>query len=250
MNFKKDIIISSNEKKLKRFYSSYGKIFTLPEERESYSGFRKIMSFNGRKDLIAKYGFFEEMIISYTYNQEVIAAVNFAVYSTPNFIQKNYKINGTSHIIYIFVNEKYRKHGLGTKLVLDAEKTAEKISKGNVLFFIDVNNPLKMSSRQKIEDKKAGISEKNRILWWGNRGFRKLHFNFILPPLEDKPCRYLMLAAKTNKTKIPSDIIREHLERFFSISVLKGKDAETDFYFKREENELNKNRFILTKILS
>ena len=91
MKFKREVIISPNEKVLKKFYSAYKKIFTLREERESYAGFRMIIGLNSKNELKEKYGFFEEVIINYLFEDKVIAAVNFSVYAMPSFIKKKYK---------------------------------------------------------------------------------------------------------------------------------------------------------------
>ena len=139
---------------------------------------------------------------------------------------------------------------MGNKLLNDAEKTAVKIAKGRVLFFIEENNPKKMSIRLKVNDEKCGISEKQRVLWWENHGFRKLDFKYVQLPLNagKNACTYLMLAVKTKKFKIPSEIIKEHLERYFSISVLKGRDAMKNYYFRKEEMALENNKFFKTKL--
>jgi len=249
MEFRREIIVSPNGRELKKFYSAYKKVFTLREEQESYSGFKRVMGFNKRKDLKEKYGFFEEVIINYLLKGEVIAAVNFSVYSMPSFIKKRYGIDATSHIIYIFVDKKYREHGLGSRLLLDAEKTARKIMKGKTMFFIDENNPRKMSIKERKESYRCGTSEKKRILWWENHGFKELDFNYIQLPLglKEKACKYLMLAVRTRKNNIPSEIVKEHLERYFSLSVLKGQEAENNVYFKKEKRELEK-KFVKTRL--
>lgn len=239
------VISSPSDKKLKNFYKIYSSIFTLPEEKETFKGFKQVLKLNQSKSLIKKYGFFKEQIIYFEENEKIVAAIDFAIYSMPSNIRKKFNVNATCHIIYLFVDKEYRKHGLGKKLLALAEKeSARLIGSKRIYFFIDEKSPFKMSKREREEDEKSsGIKEKERIFWWKEHGFKKLEFRYLQPALNKnkKPDTELNLNIKTNKNKISSEVILEHLYKFFSISILKGKDAEKNKYFSKQKPELTKD---------
>lgn len=246
---KRGIISSSSDKQLKNFYKIYSSIFTLPEEKETFNGFKQVLKFNGNKKLREKYGFFKEQIIYFEENEKIVAAIDFAVYSMPENIRKKFSVDATCHIIYLFVDKEYREHGLGKKLLVLAEKESVRlIGSKRIYFFIDEKSPSKMSKREREEDEKSsGIKENQRIFWWKEHGFKKLEFRYLQPALNKnkKPDLELTLNIKTNKNKISSAVILEHLHKFFSISILKGKDAEKNKYFSKQKEELRKD-FIKT----
>lgn len=243
-SMKVGVISSSKDKKLKDFYQNYSKIFTLSEEAETFRGFKQVLNFNQSKKLQEKYGFFKEQIIYFEEKDKIIAAVDFAVYSMPKNIRKKFNVDATCHIIYIFVDKEYRKHGLGKKLLSLAEKECIRlIGSKRIYFFIDEKSPSKMSKKEREEDEKSsGIKEKERIFWWKEHGFKKLDFLYLQPALNKnkKPDVELTLNIKTNKKKISSEVILQHLYKFFSISILKGKDSEKNKYFSKQKEELRK----------
>jgi hypothetical protein len=238
------IIYSQNDNQLKNFYKLYSSIFTLPEEKETLRGFEQVLKLNKSKNLIKKYGFFKEQIIYLKDGDRIIAAIDFAVYSMNKDIAKNFKTDATCHIIYLFVDKEYRMHGLGKRLLILAKKEAMKlISSNRIYFFIDEKVPSKMSKREREEDEEdSGIKERKRIFWWKEHGFKKLSFEYIQPPLNKnkKADTELSLNIKTKKKSIPSEIIIEHLYKFFSISVLKGKAVDKNKYFLEQREKLNK----------
>ena len=176
---KRGIISSPSDKQLKNFYKTYSSIFTLPEEKETFKGFKQVLKFNENKKLREKYGFFKEQIIYFEENEKIVAAIDFAVYSMSQTIRKKFDVDATCHIVYIFVDKEYRKHSLGKKLLALAEKESAKIvGSKRIYFFIDEKSPSKMSKREREEDEaSSGIKEKERIFWWKEQGFKSWNYH-------------------------------------------------------------------------
>lgn len=241
------IISSPKDKKLKNFYKIYSSIFTLPEDKTTFKGFQQVLILNGNKKLRKKYGFFKEQIIYLEEDKKIIAAINFAVYSISENLKKRFHVNATCHINYIFVDKKYRKKGLGKKLLNLVEKEAKKLIKNNkIYYFIEINNPSKMCKKEIVLDEKnSGINGNKRIHWWREQGFKRLVFNYLPPPLNKhkKPNTELNLNIKTNTHKISSEVISEHLYKFFNLSIFEGNYVDDKNYFLKQKEELT-NQFI------
>lgn len=249
------IISKPNDPMLNETFSLYNKIFTLKNEKESLTGFKKVLQDFNNKRYFERYGPWKELWISIKdpSNNKVIGAINFSLYFMPEPIIEKHHISATSHILYIFIDPEYRKKGLGEELLNLMEKYCKREMKGNkIVYFYDQNNPRLMSKKEyKHDTYNSGIDQNERIKWWRDRGFRFIDMEFILPPLgkNKKDCKILSLGIKNiNKAYFPSEIVLEHLKRFFEISVLKGKDLSKIKDFIKQQDFLIKNKKV--KILS
>ncbi|HSO86600.1 MAG TPA: GNAT family N-acetyltransferase [Draconibacterium sp.] len=255
------LIERSGDPNFQTFYNVYDKIFTIEEEKESYSGFEEVLDFNFDQSLQKKFGPFKEVLLYCTTpdDEDVIGGINFATYYYPNLFDKSF---GTSHIFYLFVKPEYRSFNLGTELIQKAENFSksllfEWINKNNhhvdfpeieLIVFCEQNYPEKMTLLQYWKDNMNSLTDQcDRLKWWNKRGFRRLNMNYVQPALniENEPCLYLSLNAKTGLQGIPSFIVLEHIKRIFSISVLKGRDIEDDINYKKIENYLKSQSTIV-----
>jgi GNAT superfamily N-acetyltransferase len=245
------VISRKGDERLKKVYSLYLKLFTLTEERESYEGFESVLELMDKEFLFDTYGKWEEgwIVLEDPDSGIVIGALNFDNFSTPGHILSNYSISGTCHIIYLFVHPSFRKLGVG-KILLDLlYSRAEGFSQSkNVIYFCEQNNPELMDKSSYSKDKIGSeIDPKERLKWWENRGYHVLDFRYVQPSLEKgkKPCKWLTLNVRSeDRSCIPSEIIIEHLKRFFEISIFKGKDATNDETFAMQIEELMKKKEI------
>ena len=249
-----NILNTPKSKEFKSIYNLYKKIFTLPEEQESYEGFEEVLGFNQDAKLRKKFGFFEE---AWIYAQDpdtekIIGAVNFSTYQMPKSIKRKYNLDGTNHTIYLFVKPEYRKIGLGkrlleiminySKLRLEGKKTLTGTSNKKLYIICEQNAPEMMTLNEYIKDNlNARIDQCDRLIWWHKIGYRRLGFRYLQPALNKSldPCTSLTLNIYIkSKKNIPSIVVLEHLKRFFEISVLKKQDITKDESYKLQYAEL------------
>jgi len=246
-----------------KFYAAYEKIFVNEEEKESYNGFEEVLKFNGDLLLQNKYGPFKEVIIYCTNPEEdeVIGGINFSTYSIPFKFNGNH-IFGTSHIFYLFVDPEYRSLNLGTELIKKARNYSELLisdwsgvkndpmmfEKNQIIVFCEQNYPEKMTVYQYwLDNVNSATDQFDRLGWWNKKGFRRLSFDYIQPSLDpnNRPCTYLSLNANVDfEDSLPSELILEHIRRFFAISVLKGIDLENESSYRNIEKQLKLNPHI------
>jgi len=227
------------------FYDLYVNIFTLPEEQDTPKGFDIAFGLSKDSELLQKFGLFEEVIIMVREpkTNEVVGASVFTLYKMPQNIVQKYGVDGTSHIVYIFTQSRLRRMGVGKMLLgLTEEYVSKSIGSDRILYFCEQNAPRFMSIMQYISDNKnAMIDQCDRLKWWEHRGFRQLGFRYIQPPLEEggEPCTNLTLnVLAPDWSEVPSEIILEHLNRFFEISVLKKGDISKDKHYMQQREYL------------
>jgi len=98
---------------------------------------------------------------------------------------------------FLVVAAKHRRSGLGKLLLQDAEARLERDAArgGELLRFIaaEINDPFRRSVTP------DNVDPFERARWWGKRGFAKLDFPYVQPPLSagQQPVRNLILAVKS-----------------------------------------------------
>lgn len=255
-----DLIDDAGDPNLRRFYALYEKIFTLEDERESYDGFDEVFGFNRDSRLLAKFGFFNEsaICVSDAESGELVAATNFTIYELPAQVRDATGIDGTGHVVYLFVRPDFRMLGVASRLLRVMKRYCQNLLHGKrgadallsppaagrrILHLCEQNAPEQMTLAEYIEDNRhARIDQCERLVWWHNQGYRRLDFRYIQPPLDDTkaPCTNLTLNLEVDAgvDSVPTALVRAHLERFLSISVLKGADATQDRSYTAMIDEL------------
>lgn len=256
-----DLIDGSGSHHLKRFYELYEKIFTLPDERESYEGFDEVFGFNRDERLLSRFGFFDEsaLCVSDGETNELVAAVNFTTYEMPSDVRTATGVDGSSHVVYLFVRPDFRMLGVASRLMRVMKQYSENLLQGRrgmdavtstptlgkkIYRVCEQNAPEKMTLVEYIKDNQhAKIDQCERLIWWLNQGYRRLDFRYVQPPLDatKEPCTSLTLNIEVDPAQksVPSVLVRAHLERFLSISVLKGADATLDASYVAMLTELS-----------
>lgn len=207
-------------------YALYDRVFTLPDEKESVTGFRKAFSFNGNAALQRLYGAFAELWIAARDGSDaVVGGINFDVFHLPE------ADCASLHVVYIFTDPQTRGRGVATELLARAESEARRWLAERGLptiplhLFCEQNAPELMTREAYARDRAdAGIDPCLRLIWWHRRGFRRLRMNYVQPSLGEgaDPCRTLTLNLRSARRSIPSQIVAAHLRRFFYLSVLKN----------------------------
>jgi GNAT superfamily N-acetyltransferase len=225
-------------------YQCYQKCFPLPTEQESKENFLAILEDN--KDA-AKPGREMWVYIKDKRTGEVLGADNFDAFPAAG----GHEINGTCQDIYMFVDEKYRRQGLYSRLVaLREQATAQylqeigRVPDAQICTFAEQINPLMMSPAQYVEDSEAAIDQCVRRSIFERPiktseesdhrepGFRTIQMRYVQPPLEadGEVCDYLDYVVKMpdHRTTIPAEIVRGHLDQFFEKSFPEGTSLGTE----------------------
>lgn len=217
------------------FFTEYEKAFVLPAEREEESGFKDCLALNHghlHDGLEAQFGRFVEIVL--TARTPDTAAMVGGI----NLIAMQYEVLGspivTSNLNYIFTTPEGRGRGYFPRLIDAAAEVVEQLfglPEGGEppLIFVEQNDPFKMSAEDYAADTAhAGIDQFARLLKWAKAGARVLDFDYVQPALSpdqhpDQSLVYTVLNAPSDT--LDAEIVSAHLERFFAISVAKGRPA-------------------------
>jgi len=227
---------------LEAFFSGYDRAFVLANEKEGLDGFKACLALNrppSYAPLRASYGPFREIVFVAS-DPEVDAVIGGA-----NFIA--YPVRGAAgpvlcaNLNYVYSNPARRRHGYLRRLVSAVEdvidelfqrSTSAPLASDRPLIFLEQNDPLQLTPEEYAHDTAhSGIDQIDRIGIWTKLGARILDFPYVQPPLSaeqdaDHTLLYAVLGAPSDQ--IDPRVVRQHLDRFFSISVLKGIDAASE----------------------
>lgn len=219
---------------LERFFAGYDRAFVLPDEREEIEGFRRCLELNAtwRHSLGRTHC---ELVA-------VFSDANGALLGGANFLATALSAHRATPAVaialnYIFVEHTARGRGLLRRfiatvrsLALDAVETV--VGDAPPAIFIEQNDPLRLTAEQcAMDSARSGIDQVDRLAIWAHVGARIVDFPYIQPPLsaDQAPDNGLVYAAVDYLgDNIPAWLLHEHLESFFSISVLKGNPADGD----------------------
>jgi len=187
------LINSPKSPHLKEFYKLYKEFFILPDERESLSGFKKVLALNKDRKLNRKFGDFEEAMICLfdPKSKTLLGAIDFCNYPASSKVRKKQGVIGFVQLVFLFVREDFRKFGIAKRLLTLVEEYYSRnfffgvygkealhkknFAKGNILFFCEQNNPKRMSVRKQLIDSLgAKILQDDRVAWWKNDSGTKL----------------------------------------------------------------------------
>lgn len=228
-----------------RFFDDYDRAFILPNEKETIEGFRDCLALNTGEigiRLSSLYGPHYEVICNVyesASRQTAIGGINLICYP---ILSKGVQSDGIvlcANLNYVFVNPQYRGQGYLRKLINATSDCMDYIFKLQQtphiphLIFVEQNDPFRLTVEEYIQDTEhGGIDQLDRLRIWARLGFRIIDFPYIQPPLseeqgpDDSLLYSILITDCTNS--LSASLMREHLERFFAISVLKGNDLYYD----------------------
>ena len=218
---------------LERFYDLYGRVFTLPEEREPVEGFRTVLRLNADRGVQRRFGPLEERITLATEpgTGRVLGATNYIVYAYPDGV---FDYAASCQLNFICVDGEARGKGIAGQLLARLENDLRLYAKAQApqqpfaaFITCEQNDPALMTPEQLAADRLAsGIDPSARLAWWVRRDFHRLTFRYRQPPLNpgQEPCEYLNYYVRfvrdgAGPTGLPAAILKEHLRRFFFVSV-------------------------------
>jgi hypothetical protein len=221
---------------LERFFAGYDRAFVLPDEREELLGFRDCLALNsswrgafGRTQC--------ELVTTFSdANGSLLAGANFlatALAPGPASPPAAVALN------YVFVEAAARGRGLLRKVIAVVRTLAlESVALPALpdspppAMFIEQNDPLRLSKEDYRRDTEhSGMDQIDRLAIWAKVGARIVDFPYVQPALsaEQSPDHGLVYAAVDYfGDAVPAAVLRQHLESFFGISVLKGRAPSSD----------------------
>jgi len=228
------------------FFEHYDRAFVLPHEKESLQGFRDCLALNrgqSHERLRERYGPFREaVLIAREPGGEIAGGANFIAFPLPAN-PPAFAIN----LNYIFIVPAWRRLGYFPLLLGAVRQAAAAMFPGASLplppvIFFEQNDPMRLTQADYARDNAhAGLDQFQRIAIWAKAGARIADFPYVQPPLSpaQAPDTALCLGAiGVRGSTLDPSLLREHLLRFFAISVLKGRDPGSDPAAKSQLAEL------------
>jgi len=234
-----------------RFFAGYDDSFILPSEKESLRGFRECLALNlppHYQALADLYGPFREIVFVATDPglgaNRVVGGGNFICYPIATDTDERHDACSLGmNLNYVFVLQEHRRHGYFKKLVQCCEHVARVFladvavsapdaawREAALLMFIEQNDPVRMDRADyDLDSRHSGLDQVDRIGIWNSLGARIIEFPYAQPPLSDdqQADENLVLSVLgAGESALDACIFREHLRRFFGISVLKGRPAQ------------------------
>jgi GNAT superfamily N-acetyltransferase len=219
-----------------RFFAGYDSAFVLPDEKEDREGLAECLSLNHgarHAELEERFGSFRELCL-------IAETSDGAAVGGANFIAMPGSGDGgivTANLNYIYVAPDARKRGnlrRLLKIVFEAAKSLFNADLGELqpLVFIEQNDPFQMSEENYERDTRfTGIDQLDRLRIWTRLGARVVDFPYVQPALSgdqepDDSLIYSVLGS--SQSTLSAAVLRGHLERFFGISVVKGRSLVSD----------------------
>jgi hypothetical protein len=248
---------SSCDGLLEEFFAAYDQAFVLPNEKEGLAGFAACLRLNQgcQYDRLCRhYGPFREFIVAVRVAGELVGGLNFIAFPLvdPDANRPALSVN----LNYIFVLAPHRRRGVLKRMVGDLPTVAlalfahsetsltgdGAVSSPGVYIFIEQNDPYRMSARDyALDTEVTGLDQLARIALWARQGARIIDFAYVQPALTaeqaaDPNLVYAVLGA--SRPTLHPEFLRQHLERFFAISVLKGGDPRSNAEARQQLDSL------------
>jgi GNAT superfamily N-acetyltransferase len=223
------------------FCQEYKTAFVFPKERETRSGLRLCLALNGAagEAVHARFGPSRECVaLLHDAGKAVAGGMNFIC-----FPMHGLRSTMTVHTTYVFVNPDWRGRGLLRTLYQTIEDVARTYSRQcgmpddtTILFVGEQKDPLSMTlADYRAAAEAYGIDAFDRLAMWGRLGARMLLLRYVQPSLTPGglPDATLFLrvlfreessdsASDTKARGVDPKVLKEHLRRFFGVSVAKG----------------------------
>lgn len=219
-----------------RFFAGYDSAFVLPDEKEDREGLAECLSLNHgtrHAELEKRFGSFRELcLIAETGDGAAVGGANFIAMPA-----RGDAGIVTANLNYIYVAPEARKRGNLRRLLAIVFETVKSLFEDDFgellpLIFIEQNDPFQMSEENYERDTRfTGIDQLDRLRIWSRLGARVVDFPYVQPALSDDQepddsLIYSVLGA--SRSTLSASVLRGHLERFFGISVLKGRPLASD----------------------
>lgn len=239
------------------FFEGYDRSFVLPNEKEEIDGFRDCLALNlspAYEPLATRYGPFREFVAVVVDTVRapvvIVGGANFICYP---LITETGEPVLAMNLNYIFVLPEHRRLGHFGRILTGCEQLARGafVPKGEapnpdgipLLMFMELNDPLRLDPAEyAIDTAHSGMDQLQRIRIWAKTGAAIIDIPYVQPPLSETQAadHNLLLAVRgATETKLSACLLRDHLVRFFAISVLKGADFQQSPETVRQVKQLD-----------
>jgi hypothetical protein len=237
---------------LDQFYEDYDAAFVLENEKEGRDGFAECLALNhgaAYAGLSAQFGPFREFVLIARGSDSGprIGGANFIAFPLQQLGQAALL---SLNLNYVFVNAQERRQGNLKRLIRDLPQVALALLSATnasdlpdawtaaghagappspqTLIFIEQNDPFRMSPEAyALDTRYTGLDQIARIGIWSGLGARIVDFPYVQPPLSPRQAAdesLLLAVLGADGDVLSACVVRDHLSRFFGISVLKGAD--------------------------
>lgn len=218
------------------FFPAYNRAFVLENEKERVEGFRDCLALNDgnlHRALSERYGPFCELVVTARSEPQgpVVGGANLLVAQLPG--EAGSAVDHSINLNYLFVVPEARGRSLANRIQHACFDVAASLSRtwgakeGRGVAFLEVNDPFRLTPEEyRLDTEHAGIDQVARLAYWARVGARVLDWPYVQPALsaEQGDDNTLSLAAiGAPAGALASRVLAKHLERFFAISVLKGR---------------------------
>lgn len=226
---------------LAQFFEFYDRAFILPAEKEEWSGFIACLSLNhgdSYASLASIWGPFREwvLLVRNGVAGDVVGGANLICFPLP---ADGETVVLSMNLNYLFVDAQHRGRGYFRKIISACQELVRRSFQplpnngpSPLLTFVEQNDPLKLPSEDYVRDSAyAGIDQVDRIRIWQHAGAKIINLPYVQPALSDDQLADtgLMLSViGAAGNVLDACLLKLHLERFFGISVLKGRDPRCD----------------------
>ena len=214
---------------LDQFFEGYDRCFVLRDEREELEGFRKCLALNQTHR--NAFGRTSCELVAVIVDEEGDPWGG-ASFLTTTVDPRHRHPPATIALSYVYVEESFRGRSL-LRPILAAVKTlglasVELNATGpSPAIFIEQNDPLRLSAEEyRTDSRHSGLDQVDRLAMSARLGSRLVDFPYVQPALSEaqEADDSLIYAVIDFPGKvIPPRLLRDHLESFFGISVLKGE---------------------------
>ena len=219
---------------LDRFFAGYDRAFVLPDEREELDGFRACLALNAAcRERYSRRHAELVMIATDGHDGPMLGGANFLATHMPA-IDEHPPV--AVALNYIFVDQAVRGRGLSRRLLQAVARLANRaVEDGGDAWpaiFIEQNDPLLLTGAESARDTaRSGTGQVERLRIWDRLGARVVDFPYVQPALSAHQSADDGLAYAAVNFPLPAVspmYLHDHLQSFFGISVLKGRDPGID----------------------
>lgn len=218
-----------------QFYAGYTRAFVLPEEMEDEEGFRACLDLNhgeAYRALEGRFGPFREICLTARDPEDGSLVGGANLIAMPGRDGDVSVV--TANLNYIYVDSGQRGRGRLRALISAISNHVAGLfgtEGARPLVFIEQNDPIAMDDEAYGRDTHfTGMDQFDRLRVWTRAGALMVDMDYVQPPLspEHPPVDTLILSVlgAGERRTLPASLVRDHLARFFGISVLKGQPLD------------------------
>lgn len=218
---------------LRCFFEGYDRAFVLPDEREELAGFEACLALNASHRHAYGRTHCELVAVLEDEGGTRLGGANFLTTA----MGPGRPARASVALNYIFIEEAARGRGLlrpaleGVRRLASLSLELDPAGAAPALF-IEQNDPLRLTAEEYAADTRhSGLDQVDRLAIWARVGARVVDFPYVQPALsrDQAPDDGLVYAAiDYPDVAVPADLLHDHLQSFFGISVLKGAAEEPD----------------------